>query len=285
MRFLPEAPGGSVATRFLVARGRDPALEFVESVLPRTARTPILFIHGAFGGAWIWTELFMRHAAKRGRPSAALSVRGHGRSEGRDLLRTATLTDYARDVRRALAEFVEPPIIVAHSLGALLAQRLLGHVNMCAIIMLAPLPPEGLSILGPWLFLSRPTIWLDVLNAALGAVGYGQPVGARDGVISRRLSAQDARRYAALMVAEGTRVLADAHLPLPVVSAAFLKIPALVIAAADDSLISRQTSRRTAAYHLADYLLAEDCGHMFPIEPMAESIADQVLDWLDHKGL
>jgi hypothetical protein len=42
---------------------------------------------------------------------------------------------------------------------------------------------------------------------------------------------------------------------------------------------------RTAAYHLADYLLAEDCGHMLPIEPMAQSIADQVLDWLDHKGL
>jgi len=285
VQFLPEAPGGSGATRFLVARGRDPALEFVESVLPRTARTPILFIHGAFGGAWIWTELFMPHAAKRGRPSAALSVRGHGRSEGRDLLRAATLTEYARDVRRALAEFIEPPIIVAHSLGALLAQRLLGHVSMRAIIMLAPLPPEGLSMLGPWLFLSRPTIWLDVLNAALGAVPGGQPAGAREGLISQRLSAQDARRYAALMVAEGTRVLADAHLPPPVVSAAFLKIPALVIAAADDPLISRQTSRRTAAYHLADYLLAEDCGHLFPIEPMAESIADQVLDWLDHKGL
>lgn len=285
MQFLPEAPGGSDATRFLVAQGRDPALEFVESLLPRTARTPILFIHGAFGGAWIWTELFMRHAAKRGRPSAALSVRGHGRSDGRDVLRSATLTDYAKDVRRALAEFVEPPIIVAHSLGALLAQRLLGYVSMRAIIMLAPLPPEGLSILGPWLFLSRPTIWLDVLNAALGAVRYGQPAGAREGLISQRLSAQDARRYAALMVAEGPRVLSDAHLPLPVVSAAFLRIPALVIGAADDPLISRQTCRRTAAYHLADYLLAEDCGHMLPIEPMAESVADQVLDWLDHKGL
>jgi pimeloyl-ACP methyl ester carboxylesterase len=285
VQFLPEAPGGSDAPRFLVAHGRDPALEFVESLLPRTARTPILFIHGAFGGAWIWTELFMRHVAKRGRPSAALSVRGHGRSDGRDVLRSATLTDYAKDVRRALAEFVEPPIIVAHSLGALLAQRLLGHVSMRAIIMLAPLPPEGLSILGPWLLLSRPTIWLDVLNAALGAVRYGQPAGAREGLISQRLSAQDARRYAALMVAEGPRVLSDAHLPLPVVSAAFLRIPALVIGAADDPLISRQTCRRTAAYDLADYLLAEDCGHMLPIEPVAESVADQVLDWLDHKGL
>jgi pimeloyl-ACP methyl ester carboxylesterase len=87
----------------------------------------------------------MRHAAKRGRRSAALSVRGHGRSGGRDLLRSATLTDYAKDPRRALTEFVDPPIIVAHSLGALLAQRLLGRVSMRAIIMLAPMPPEGLS--------------------------------------------------------------------------------------------------------------------------------------------
>jgi pimeloyl-ACP methyl ester carboxylesterase len=75
VQFLPEAPGGSMATRFLVAWRLDPALEFVESILPRTARTPILFIHGAFGGAWIWTEPFMRHAAKRGRRSAALSAR------------------------------------------------------------------------------------------------------------------------------------------------------------------------------------------------------------------
>jgi pimeloyl-ACP methyl ester carboxylesterase len=107
VQFLPEAPGGPIATRFLVARRLNPALEFVESILPRTARTPILFIHGAFGGAWIWTELFMRHAAKRGRRSAALSVRGHGRSGGRDLLRSATLTDYAKDLRRALTEFVD----------------------------------------------------------------------------------------------------------------------------------------------------------------------------------
>ena len=200
---MPDPLGGFVATRFLGARGRDPALEFVESVLPRAAHTPILFVHGAFVGAWIWTELFVLHAAKRGRPSAAFSVRGHGRSEGHDFLRSATLTDYANDLRRALAQFVEPPILVARSLGALLAQRLLGHVSMRAIIMLAPLPPEGLSILGPWLFLSRPAMWLDVLNPALGTVRYGQPDGAWEARFSQPLCAQDVRRYAALMVAEG----------------------------------------------------------------------------------
>jgi pimeloyl-ACP methyl ester carboxylesterase len=134
--------------RFL-ARGRDPALEFAKPILPRAARTPILFVHRAFGGAWTWTELFVLRAAKRGRPSVAFSVRGHGRSEGRDFLRSATLTDYTDDLRRTLAQFVAPAIGVAHSLGALLAQRLLGHVSTRAMIMLAPSPAEGLSILGP----------------------------------------------------------------------------------------------------------------------------------------
>ena len=112
-----------------------------------SVRTPILFVHGAFGGAWTWTELFVLRAAKRGRPSVAFSVRGHGRSEGRDFLRSATLTDYTDDLRRTLAQFVAPAIGVAHSLGALLAQRLLGHVSTRAMIMLAPSPAEGLSIL------------------------------------------------------------------------------------------------------------------------------------------
>jgi len=38
---------------------------------------------------------------------------------------------------------------------------------------------------------------------------------------------------------------------------------------------SRQTSRRRAADHLADYLLAQDCGRMLPIEPAAENGADR----------
>src|SRR5262245_24130675 len=86
--------------------------------------TPILCIHGAFGGAWMW-EAFLRVLGQWGRTAAAVSLRGHGQSGGRERLHETVLADYTADILRAFEEFAEPPIVVAHSLGGLLVQRLL----------------------------------------------------------------------------------------------------------------------------------------------------------------
>ncbi|RLC08454.1 MAG: alpha/beta hydrolase, partial [Deltaproteobacteria bacterium] len=40
---------------------------------------PILFIHGAFAGAWCWEEYFLPYFADHGYESHALSLRGHGK--------------------------------------------------------------------------------------------------------------------------------------------------------------------------------------------------------------
>src|SRR6266404_5853536 len=79
-------------TRFLPSCGSAPALEFLE-IGPRNESrgAPILCLHGAFDGAWMWREIF----------------------------------------QRAFSEFREPPIVIAHSLGALIAQRLLSIERMC----------------------------------------------------------------------------------------------------------------------------------------------------------
>ena len=126
---------GGLNVRLLSTRWPNGALEFVETRPRGTSRgPPILFIHGAFGGAWMWSEIFMPYMAARGRYAAAVSLRGHGKSMGRHVVREATLADYAADVRRAFAEFTEPPIVVAHSPGALLAQRLLSWRSACLIV-------------------------------------------------------------------------------------------------------------------------------------------------------
>src|SRR5262249_16664663 len=82
-----------------------------------------------------FTALFSAHGSGRsasypigaqGRYAAAVSLRGHGKSHGRNRFRTARLSDFLSDVRRAINEFAEPPIILAHSLGALLLNGFLG---------------------------------------------------------------------------------------------------------------------------------------------------------------
>ena len=47
------------------------------------AAPPLLFIHGANSGAWVWEQHFLGDMAERGFEAHALSLRGHGESDGR----------------------------------------------------------------------------------------------------------------------------------------------------------------------------------------------------------
>ena len=152
-----------------------PGLEFVEAE-PDFAPTgaPVLFVHGAFAGAWMWREVFMPFFARRGRACAAVSLRGHGASEGRTGLRAARLSDYRDDLQRAFAALPEPPVVVAHSLGGLLAQQLIGREEMRALALLASLPPEGLWLESPRLAITDPHIWIEAVAGS--AAGDPTPV-------------------------------------------------------------------------------------------------------------
>jgi pimeloyl-ACP methyl ester carboxylesterase len=79
---------------------------------------PLLFLHGAFAGAWIWAEHFMPFLAAQGVRSFALSFRGHGESAGHERLHCATLGDYVADVRRAISIIGEPPVLVGQYAAA-----------------------------------------------------------------------------------------------------------------------------------------------------------------------
>ena len=59
---------------------------------------PLLFIHGSGHAAWCWAEHFLDYFADRGFDANALSLRGHGGSNGRDRLRWTSIADYVEDV-------------------------------------------------------------------------------------------------------------------------------------------------------------------------------------------
>ena len=65
----------------------DMNLELIKSEPVSAAHpTPILFVHGMWHGAWCWAEHFLPYFAQHGYDSYALSLRGHGASEGRVLM-------------------------------------------------------------------------------------------------------------------------------------------------------------------------------------------------------
>jgi pimeloyl-ACP methyl ester carboxylesterase len=262
-----------------------PALELMEADPEGAgAGAPILFIHGAFGGAWMWREIFLPYFASRGRASAALSLRGHGASEGRAQLSETRLPDYCTDVQRALAEFKDPPVVVAHSLGGLLAQRLIGREEMRALVLLASLPPEGLMLESPRLALTDTRIWLEAFLGSLAVSRLPIAMAGQQVLFSEGLPREQVARHAARMTPEAPRALAEAHLPQPVPSALLFGLPTLVMSGNRDRLVSYASGWRTARYHGAQHRTVEGTGHFPQLDVGAEAVAHDVLDWIDDLG-
>jgi len=86
--------------------------------------TPLLFVHGAWHGAWCWNQGFMQYFAGRWFSVHALSLRGHGTSAGHEGLRRFRIADYVQDVSRVASTLDEPPILIGHSMGVLLCKSI-----------------------------------------------------------------------------------------------------------------------------------------------------------------
>src|SRR5258708_26267050 len=73
-----------VTTRLLPSCGSAPALEFLE-IKPggETLGAPILCLHGAFDGAWMWRGKFFCSIADHSPAAAPLRVFGDGENGGR----------------------------------------------------------------------------------------------------------------------------------------------------------------------------------------------------------
>lgn len=264
----------------------QPALEFVSAEPSGAAKgAPILFLHGAFGGAWMWNEHFLAHFANRGRRVHAVSLRGHGQSEGREAIKDASFDDYIADLRRALAEMPEPPLLVGHSLGALVAQRVLGKEKLAGLALVAPAPPEGLGFIVGRIALSQPVVWFNAFLRS--TTGGSLPVveATRRAWFAGPVRREKVARYSAATAPESPLALAQAHMPAPIVPAIMTATPAMVLVAGDDRVVPRSAALRTAFYHGARVRDVENVGHAFMLDTGWERAARSMLDWMESEGI
>ena len=73
---------------------------------PTGGRPPLLFVPGYAHGAWAFAEKWLEHAAGRGYPAYAMSLRGHGDSGSAP---RTTLRAYAHDVVQVAARLPRQP--------------------------------------------------------------------------------------------------------------------------------------------------------------------------------
>ncbi len=141
----------------------EPHLE-VRKRLPATGsrKPPLLFVHGGYCDAWFWEPYFLPWFAARGYAAYALSLRGHGASGGGDTLFIAGLDDYEADVEHVAGTLKAPPVLIGHSMGAAVVERIVAKRPVRGAALLAPVPPAGLLPIASRLAASHPNYLMQM---------------------------------------------------------------------------------------------------------------------------
>ncbi|HLY35540.1 MAG TPA: alpha/beta fold hydrolase [Candidatus Limnocylindria bacterium] len=121
----------------------EPEGIYVETHQPerRSRKPPLLLVHGALTGSWMWSP-FAAYFAERGWEAHAMNLRGHYTSDLADLSVTQ-MRDYAADIGVAVRQLGRPPVVIAWGIGALAALLYAERHPVLGLVLLAPSPPAG----------------------------------------------------------------------------------------------------------------------------------------------
>jgi non-heme chloroperoxidase len=255
---------------------------------------PVIFVHGMFlharsWGGWLdsfrsagyapvapgWPGEADTVAVARARPG---SVAGNG------------IDDIVGHYAQLIAGLEVPPILIGHSTGAMIVQRLLGQGLAAAAVAIQPAPIKGVVALAPstvragWMGLRNPANRARALSLTPEQFRY-----AFGNALPPATSAELHQRWTIPSPGRPLFELAAANLsrrsPAKVDTAAPTRGPLLLIAGGRDHAAPAGVVRATARRYrgspaVTDYQEFADRGHSMPIDHGWPEIADAVLTWL-----
>ena len=241
--------------------------------------TPILFVHGAWHGAWCWEEYFLPYFAEKGYTSHALSLRGHGGSDRPAHFRRLRITDYVADVAQVVNQFPKKPVLVGHSMGGLVVQKYLEEHKVPAAVLLASVPVKGVFRTTLRMAKRHPLAFLKAnLTWSLYPI-IGTPELTREAFFSKDILAEKLDRYFNLLQDESYLAFLDMmlfKLPKPEkVSTALL-----ILGAADDAIFLPDEMEATAAAYNQKPEIFKGMAHDMMLENKWQMVADRIMEWL-----
>jgi pimeloyl-ACP methyl ester carboxylesterase len=259
----------------------EPEGIYVETQQPerRSRKPPLLLVHGALSGSWMWAS-FGAYFAERGWEAHAMNLRGHYTSDVADL-GEVTMRDYANDIGVAVRQLGRPPVLVGWGFGGLAAMLYAERNRVLGLVLLAPSPPAAALPRRPsehelrdvppvydarwWGWIQEP----DQLREAMPDL--------TDGELEKMQEMLDGARESGSARRERMR-------GVPVDSAR-IGVPSLVIGAGLDDVIHPTEARRTADLLGATYEYFPSASH-FGLVMGSETwpqVAGSVLGWLEER--
>nr|VFJ51160.1 MAG: Lysophospholipase, alpha-beta hydrolase superfamily [Candidatus Kentron sp. FW] len=239
--------------------------------------TPLLFLHGAFCGAWVWDERFLPYFAKHGFAAHAVSLRGHGKSEGRDKLSSFRLTDYLEDLIETIESMEERPILIGHSMGGVIGQLYLRDHILPGAVLMGSGPPHGMLAAATTTFLTNP-----FMSTQLSLMHFfGSDTASRNAmckiVFADSASREEAWDFLRRTQPESFRVVFDLTWPyIPKNQGT----PLLVLGAGEDYFVPSYLVRGTAKAYDTEAEIFPGMGHAMMSGGKWQDVADRIIKWI-----
>ena len=253
----------------------EPVVREVIEVMPDQpvpGRPPLLFVHGAWHGAWCWQERWLPAAAEAGWHSVAVSLRGHGGSGRPERFRLASLRHYEHDVLQTITTLPSPPVLIGHSLGGVVVQGVLERYRSApAGVLLASMHPgHGLQAL-PGLLRHDPRMLVQGLA--------GREVTPRPGTLfGPGTDPGDEAAYLARLGPESWLATQQVVLPR---RRPDIRTPVLVVGGEHDVVVPPHAVLRTARHLGSRAHLFRGMGHELMLEPGWDAVLRRVLGWIE----
>jgi alpha-beta hydrolase superfamily lysophospholipase len=243
-------------------------------------RTPLLFVHGAWHASWCWEENFVPFFCKEGFVCQAFDFRGHGGSEGKENLHSYHLSDYIEDLGQVVKAAKQTPVVIAHSMGGLVAQKYAQDNDVAGIVLLAPVPLTGV---GYGYSRTHPMAFLKFLLTRKGKAMVSGEELSKSMFFSQNISDELFQEYYGKLQDESFKALLETGRgtkwkPLK------NNPPMMIVEAGRDALIPKKGLIATAKLYGTDLLRLDDLAHDVMIDVEWRKTADLVNSWLNTNG-
>ncbi len=246
----------------------------------RSRKPPLLLVHGALTGSWLWNEM-AAFLAERGWEAHAMNLRGHFTSDTAELDGT-TMRDYATDVGVAMRHIGRPAVLLGWGIGALAALQYAERHPVLGLVLLAPSPPA--AALGRRADAHDLRAVPAVYDAGwLGWSGTHEQLRAK----MPDLDEADIEKVVELLsgARESGRARRERMEGVVVDLSGLQDVPSLVIGAGLDDVIHPSEARRTADLLGASYEYFPSASHFGLVmgEHTWPDVAQSVLGWLEER--
>ena len=202
-------------------------------------------MHGGYADAWCWEPYFLPWFAAQGWPAHALSLRGHGASRGADALFVAGLDDYVADVEHVASQLDSAPVLIGHSMGAAVLERMMATRPVRGAVLMAPVPPMGLLPVAARLAATHPNYASHMVGLDPSRLSHDLLKALRPFYFSRDVDPRILREAIGHLNQESPRVLFDLSMRLHWIEPQATS-PVFVMGAAADQIATPADVEATA---------------------------------------